>query len=167
MTQKTVTEKDQFLQSFENESRTTLKILKALPEGKADFKPHHLSRTAKELASTFLLEQGLVSQALAGKIDLASMASAPPASYADVIQPFEKTSRETIDKVKPATDETLQRIVQFPVGPGKMGDFRAMDLLWFALHDQIHHRGQFSIYLRMTGAKVPSIYGPTADEPWM
>ncbi|HEX9418213.1 MAG TPA: hypothetical protein VGA81_04110, partial [Methylomirabilota bacterium] len=61
MTQKTVTEKDQFLQSFENESRTTLKILKALPEGKADFKPHHLSRTAKELASTFLLEQGLVS----------------------------------------------------------------------------------------------------------
>ena len=29
--------------------------------------------------------------------------------------------------------------------------------------DQIHHRGQFSIYLRMAGGKVPSIYGPSAD----
>ena len=28
-------------------------------------------------------------------------------------------------------------------------------------------RGQFSVYLRMAGGKVPSIYGPSADEPWM
>jgi uncharacterized damage-inducible protein DinB len=34
------------------------------------------------------------------------------------------------------------------------------------LHDQIHHRGQFSVYLRMVGGKVPSIYGPSGDEPW-
>jgi uncharacterized damage-inducible protein DinB len=32
--------------------------------------------------------------------------------------------------------------------------------------DIVHHRGQFSVYLRMAGGKVPSIYGPTADEPW-
>src|SRR5829696_2466211 len=33
------------------------------------------------------------------------------------------------------------------------------------LLDQIHHRGQFSVYLRIVDAKVPSIYGPTADDP--
>jgi hypothetical protein len=27
--------------------------------------------------------------------------------------------------------------------------------------------GQFSICLRVADGKVPSIYGPTADEPWM
>jgi uncharacterized damage-inducible protein DinB len=48
-----------------------------------------------------------------------------------------------------------------------MGELRVMDVLWFALMDQIHHRGQFSVYMRLTGAKVPSIYGPTADESWM
>ena len=42
---------------------------------------------------------------------------------------------------------------------------RAIDALMAELHDQIHHRGQFSVYLRLAGAKVPSIYGPTADEP--
>ncbi|MBI1806965.1 MAG: hypothetical protein HYR76_07940, partial [Ignavibacteria bacterium] len=31
----------------------------------------------------------------------------------------------------------------------------------------VHHRGQLSVYLRIVDAKVPSIYGPSADEPWM
>ena len=31
---------------------------------------------------------------------------------------------------------------------------------WFELFDHIHHRGQFSVYLRLAGARVPSIYGP-------
>ena len=66
-----------------------------------------------------------------------------------------------------ASEEALNKTVQFPVGPGKMGDFRAMDVLWTSLMDQVHHRGQFSVYLRLAGAKVPSIYGPSADEPWM
>ena len=27
-----------------------------------------------------------------------------------------------------------------------------------------HHRGQLTVYLRLAGAKVPSIYGPSADD---
>jgi len=27
-----------------------------------------------------------------------------------------------------------------------------------------HHRGQLTVYLRLAGAPVPSIYGPSADE---
>ena len=47
MAPKTVTEKDMFLQNFERECQTTLKVLNALPEGKSEFKPHELSRTAR------------------------------------------------------------------------------------------------------------------------
>ena len=28
-----------------------------------------------------------------------------------------------------------------------------------------HHRGQLTVYLRLNEAHVPSIYGPSADEP--
>jgi uncharacterized damage-inducible protein DinB len=42
-----------------------------------------------------------------------------------------------------------------------------IDMIWMLLLDQVHHRGQFSIYLRMADGTVPSIYGPTADEPWI
>ena len=27
-----------------------------------------------------------------------------------------------------------------------------------------HHRGQMTVYLRLLGAKVPAIYGPSADD---
>ena len=47
-----------------------------------------------------------------------------------------------------------------------MGDIPNIQFLWFILHDHIHHRGQFTVYQRMAGGKVPSIYGPSADEPW-
>ena len=41
------------------------------------------------------------------------------------------------------------------------------DMLFGFLFDAIHHRGQLSSYLRPMGAKVPSIYGPSADDPGM
>lgn len=80
---------------------------------------------------------------------------------------FENAFRGTLTSVNAASDDALARTVQFPVGPGKMGDFRAMDVLWTTLMDQVHHRGQFSVYMRLAGANVPSIYGPSADEPRM
>jgi uncharacterized damage-inducible protein DinB len=27
-----------------------------------------------------------------------------------------------------------------------------------------HHRGQLTVYLRLNDAKVPSVYGPSADD---
>jgi uncharacterized damage-inducible protein DinB len=30
----------------------------------------------------------------------------------------------------------------------------------------VHHRGQLTVYLRLIDVPVPSMYGPTADEPW-
>ena len=50
--------------------------------------------------------------------------------------------------------------------PAGLDVYTRAEFLWFLIHDEIHHRGQFSIYLRMSGAKVPSIYGPSGDEPW-
>jgi uncharacterized damage-inducible protein DinB len=41
------------------------------------------------------------------------------------------------------------------------------DMLFGFFFDAVHHRGQLSSYLRPMGAKVPSIYGPSADDPGM
>ena len=34
----------------------------------------------------------------------------------------------------------------------------------FTLSHLIHHRGQFTVYLRLLDVPVPPTYGPTADE---
>jgi uncharacterized damage-inducible protein DinB len=167
MTQKTMTEKDMFLQQFRRESEITTRLLKAYPANQADLKPAEKSRSARELGWVFVMVQGIADMALKGKVVLSQPMQPAPASYAEIVTAFEKTYPETAQKIAAASDETLNRMIQFPVGPGKMGDFRTIDVLWTMLMDQIHHRGQLSVYLRMAGAKVPSIYGPSADAPGM
>src|SRR5262245_8165059 len=169
MTQQTATEKDMFLQSFERETAITLKLLRAFPADRAEYRPHEKSRSARELAWIFVTEQGLAGRAIDGALNFSGGGSPPaaPASLPEVIAAFENAVSATKDKVAKTSEADLNRPAPFPVGPGKLGDFRAMDIVWITLQDQIHHRGQFSVYLRLVGAKVPSIYGPTADENWM
>lgn len=162
-----MSEKQRFMSALEKEFPTTLKVLKAFPATKADFKPHRKCRSAKELAWTFVLEQGALRGALAGGIDFKAMGTPAPATLQEVIATYEKVHRDNVEALKKASDADLNQTVKFPTGPGQMGDWRRMDFLWFLLMDCIHHRGQFSVYLRMADGKVPSIYGPSADEPWM
>jgi len=162
-----MTEKEMFLASFEREFATTLKVLKAYPADKGDLKPHERSMSAKQLAWVFVIEQQVIADgALAGAIDFSKMTPAP-ATMRDVIAAYEKIQPVTTSKLKQASEAALNKTVKFPSGPKQMADVRVLDVLWGMLHDQIHHRGQLSVYLRMAGGKVPSIYGPSADEPWM
>jgi uncharacterized damage-inducible protein DinB len=162
-----VSEKDQLLSTMERELPTTLKLLKAYPTAKGDFRPHEKSKSAKDLAWTFVSEGFMGEGALQGKIDFSQVMPPAPASMNDVIATFEKTQKSMMDKIRQTPETELNKTVAFPVGPGKMADLRRMDVLWTTVMDQVHHRGQFSVYLRMAGGKVPSIYGPSADEPWM
>jgi uncharacterized damage-inducible protein DinB len=72
-----------------------------------------------------------------------------------------------VEKVKNLSDEEFNKLIKFYTGPNRLSDLRKADIFWTGIQDTIHHRGQFSVYLRMAGGKVPSIYGPSADEPWM
>jgi uncharacterized damage-inducible protein DinB len=42
---------------------------------------------------------------------------------------------------------------------------KATVLRGFVMNHIIHHRGQMSVYLRLQNIPVPSMYGPSADEP--
>ena len=42
----------------------------------------------------------------------------------------------------------------------------AVAYLNIAIRHTVHHRGQFSTYLRCMGARVPAIYVESADEPY-
>jgi len=161
-----MTEKEQFLRALEREIPTTTKVLKAYPAAKSDLKPHGKCKSAKELAWTFVTEQKASEQALDGGIEFGKMAKAPD-TFPEVIATFEKTSKAFMERIKRTPDADLNKTVKFFVAPKQMGDLRKMDVLWFMLMDCVHHRGQFSVYLRMADGKVPSIYGPSGDEPWM
>ena len=153
------------LNTWEREFQTTLKVLKAFPHHRKDFKPHEKSRSAKELAWTFVGEEKTgVAGALSGKMDFQT--SPPPAEINDVVAEYEKLHKESVAQFKKLSEQELNQTMKFPVAPKTMGDLRRIDVIWATIMDMVHHRGQFSVYLRLVDAKVPSIYGPTADEPW-
>ncbi len=161
-----MTEKEMLLNSWEREYQLTTKVFKAYPEGKLDFKPHDLSRTAKELAWTIISEEGIfVDGALTGKFDFGHY-DPPPTTMKDILNAYENKHAEDVRKVKDMTDADLNKKVKVMVGRNTLADVRSIDTIWGSIMDNIHHRGQFSVYLRMAGGKVPSIYGPSHDEPW-
>ncbi len=160
--------RQQFLDVFERECQTTMRVLRAYPTDKLDLQPHAMCKTARGLAWMFALEQAMAEKVVTTGLDPAGLSEPPPAppTLDAIIEAFEKGRQRIAGLVRNMPDDEVDRPVKFFVAPKTMGDIPKLQFLWMLLHDQIHHRGQFSIYLRMAGGKVPSIYGPTADEPW-
>ncbi|MDB4951032.1 MAG: DinB family protein [Gemmatimonadetes bacterium] len=158
-----------FLDVFEREHQTTLRVLRGYPDDKLDLRPGEKSMSARELVKIFVLEQWLAERAMTEGFDWSSPPPAQPElppTIEGVAQLLDERHRTVVELVRDASDEDLAGTVKFFTAPKTLGDVPKLDFLWGMIYDQIHHRGQLSVYLRVAGAKVPSIYGPSADEPW-
>ena len=163
-------EKQRYLEVYEREHATTMRVLRAFPAEQAELRPHPKLRTARELAWVFVIERGLgrllFNDAFGSGGPPGEIPPAPP-TWEAVLSALEQAHRDFAELVRSTPEAQLGQTVKFFVGPKQLGDYRRMDVAWLILHDQIHHRGQFSIYLRIAGGKVPAIYGGSLDEPWM
>jgi uncharacterized damage-inducible protein DinB len=158
--------KAQFLDALKREHATTLKVMRAYPASESELRPHPTSRSARELAFVFTLNEGMIATVLSGPLQFPPQFPSTPATWEGVIDAFEQTHTKAVDIVQGTPEDQLMESVTFPIGKNQMADVPKMQVLWMMLMDQVHHRGQLSVYLRKTGSKVPSIYGPSGDEPW-
>ncbi len=149
------------LQSLEREYPTTRKILGCVPDGKGAWRPHEKAWTAAELAwHVASSEIWFLESIAAGKFAM-EQPPQPPATTAEIVAYYEKAFPAAVAKVKALSAEALSTKVDF----FGMFNLPAFGYLTFTAHHSIHHRGQLSTYLRSMNEKVPSIYGPSADEP--
>jgi uncharacterized damage-inducible protein DinB len=160
-------EKAFFIYKWEREFATTLKVLRAYPSDKLDLKPAEKSKSARDLLFVFVGEQHFFSMVLDGKLDFTTPPPRVPATLDEIIAMTERGNADIVAKLKALPESSFEESVTFLVGPKTPAQVRKMDICWMMLFDSIHHRGQISVYIRLAGGKVPSIYGPTADEPWM
>lgn len=163
--------KQTFLENYDKEHATTMRVLRAYPVDQLELRPSPKSNSARELAWTFVLERGLGKRVwndeLVSGVPSGSKPPAPPEDWNEILNALEKAHADFRDLIASASEEDLDTEVHFFTAPKTMGTLTRHEWIWFLLHDEIHHRGQFSVYLRMAGGKLPSIYGPTADEPWI
>ena len=159
----------QFGEALEREHARTMRVLRAYPDDQSDFKPHARSRSAREVAWPLALgQERLMLKALTTGFDWSKPPDPPPplpATIGEIADAVERSRQKVAEALKTVEDARLEGSVQFFVAPKTLGDYPTMEFLWFLLFDHIHHRGQLSVYLRMVG-KVPSIYGPSGDQPW-
>ncbi len=167
LVQPVATERERFIKLYERESATTRKVLAAFPAEHSELKPHDRSNSAKALARTFVIEQALILKALRGEEVMGGGWPTTPEGWDELLTAFDNGRAEILAFLRNADDNVLNGTVTFFTGPNQTGEYPTTDFLTFMACDQIHHRGQMSVYLRLAGAKVPSIYGPSADEPWM
>jgi uncharacterized damage-inducible protein DinB len=161
-----MTEKDQFLNAFEREYQTTLKTLRNYPADQYELTPRPRMNSARHIAWMLVLNQMILDPTLnAPELSPAGLPESPD-SMKELIAQFEKAHAGAVAKLKASNEAQWNTTVKLPVGPKKIGDVRRGDAMWMFLMDTIHHRGQFSVYVRLAGGKLASIYGPTADEPW-
>jgi uncharacterized damage-inducible protein DinB len=157
------------LDSIKDETARTRRFLNAFPASASEMRPHETSQTAREVAHTLCIEAAISTAAVTDTLDLSKMGAMPPApaTWGEVLTAFDGAYAGLIGALEKANDADMDKTVIFMTGPKQMGPMPKQALVQFMLSDHIHHRGQLSVYLRMSGSKVPSIYGPSRDEPWM
>lgn len=152
--------KEDLLSLFKREFATTIKAIKAFPEDKLSFTPHPRSSTARKLLSTFVFEMYLIEAYVVGeKIDRSAFQTYAPDKLETLVADFEKETARVISSLDKLPGADLNKTVEFA---GKK--MAADEFMLMMLFDQIHHRGQMTVYIRLAGGKVPSVYGPSADD---
>ena len=151
-------------QEAAQESQTTRKVLAAVPVDKGDYKPAEKSMTALELAwHTASADVWFLTSIADGAFPQGG-GSRPEniKTSADVVAWYDANFGPALDRVKGLSGEAAAKPVDF-FGIMQMPAVAFMQL---NVKHTCHHRGQLSVYLRPMGAKVPSIYGGSADEPF-
>lgn len=139
-------------------------MLGSIPEGKLSYKTDEKSRTAGEIAwHTAVSEKQFLDGILASAFNFENEPAMPAATNGQPIAAwYSENVPPLIEKLKAMDGATLAKPVEFF---GMV--FPLVTYVNFMLIHTIHHRGQLAASLRVMGGKVPSIYGGSADEPFI
>ena len=155
-----VTFRDMMLQGIQMEMKATKKVLGAVLDSGHDYRPDPKARTAKELAWHLAAEDVKFLDGIANLEFGTTKAGAAPATTAEIVKWYDTNMPRAIARVQAMTAEQLLTPVEF------FGMFNLPSAMYlnFMFGHSVHHRGELAVYLRPMGSKVPSIYGPSADD---
>jgi uncharacterized damage-inducible protein DinB len=157
------TAREYFGECLASEKPRFVRVLKAVPVDQAGYRPHPRSTSAGDIVWLLatelqdgceLIDQGQVSWV---------QRPAPPVGEA--VAAYERHAEAFEKRLASVDDEKWKSPAKFLADGKVIWEASLGDMLYGFLFDAIHHRGQLSSYLRPMGAKVPSIYGPSGDDP--
>ncbi len=159
---------EQILVELKQEAATTRKMLERVPEESLAWQPHEKSMTLGRLAAHVagLYGTWLKTTLSQDEFDLADSLPLKAESVSDILAAFDQNVSDAIELLQNQADERLFTIWRLKRGGQVLFEMpRWAVLRSMVINHIIHHRGQLSVYLRLLDVPLPSVYGPTADEP--
>jgi hypothetical protein len=159
-----------FLAELDRESERSKRALEQVPEGRYDWKPHDRSMAFGYLAELVALIPGWIAFAInRDELDLnppggSTYRPAPMRTSADLLNGLEKSVADARAALRNTTDEHLMTSWKLLVGGNVVSEDARHVVIRDLLNHAAHHRGQMTVYLRLLGATVPALYGPSADD---
>lgn len=159
---------DSLIMQFEHEAQTTRKHLERLPGDKLDWRPHEKSFTAGGLASHIVECVNWADSIFnLNEVDFDPATYKPyqASSASDLLETFDGKVANCKQVLAGVDEETIMQPWRLKMMGRLMLERPRADVFRdFTLSHLIHHRGQFSVYLRLLNVPVPGSYGPSADE---
>ena len=154
------------LQEFENEAKTTRRVLERVPSDKLAWQPHPKSMSLGVLALHVAASPGVIcGWAEQDVTQFKGDPSPAPASTEEILAAHDRSVTTTKDIFGKLGDEGLKGMWSAKAGDNTLMTMpKAALVRAIVMNHWIHHRGQLSVYLRLLDVPVPSIYGPSADE---
>lgn len=151
------------------EALSTRKMLERVPDEKFDWQPHEKSMSLGKLAIHLAELPRWVHAALTmDGLDLSKNDFKPPqlTDSAGLVETFDALLSAAFKLLQNVSDEEILKTWKLSNGEKVLLEMpRAGIIRSLVLNHLIHHRGQLSVYLRLNEVALPSVYGPTADEP--
>lgn len=153
---------------LEHESQATRKLLERMPADKGDWAPHPRAMPLGQLAMHIAtLPGGIAKMVLGDGVDFAANPPHPPAfeSHSQIMNSFGPSLAEGLAVLRGISDQQAMQPFRIKQGAKVLMEMpRAGMVRYILLNHLYHHRGQLNTYLRILDVKLPSVYGPSADE---
>jgi uncharacterized damage-inducible protein DinB len=161
--------KDFLLAELNREVDRSRLALEQVPAGKYDWKPHEKSMILGYLANMVAtIPTWITMEINQAELDVAPASGKMEQERMDdsnsLLQALDKASADARTAFEKTTDEHLKTNWRLLARGQVVMEAPRYEMIQDTINHWAHHRGQMTVYLRLMGAKVPAIYGPSADD---
>jgi len=161
---------EQLLAELNREVPRSRRVLEQVPDGKYEWKPHDRSMIFGYLADMVATIPSWIAMIVTrDDLDVApaegpTMKPEPKTTSGALIAALDQTADAARKALQGTTDDHLRTTWKLKARGQVVQEEARYIMIRDTLTHWAHHRGQMTVYLRLLGAKVPSVYGPSADD---